>query len=136
MGREVSRTNDFCRLLVLNTSMHNLTTGWVAMWYVAVAPFYVIRAQKLYSQPFPMNPSFRPPPPISDAIRQEIYNQFMTDPVENSVRKLAIRYTLAFKRVDAILRLKGLEHSWYKVGICFCRACLLDEPKRNYSISL
>ncbi|EKM83961.1 hypothetical protein AGABI1DRAFT_88779 [Agaricus bisporus var. burnettii JB137-S8] len=106
-----------------------------------------IGAQYKYAQPnnwlggdvpFPMNPSFRPPPPISDAIRQEIYNQFMTDPVENSVRKLAIRYTLAFKRVDAILRLKGLEHSWYKVGNSSFSSYvkLLLNASRNYHLGL
>jgi hypothetical protein len=63
-----------------------------------------------------MNPSFKPAPPISDAIRQEMYIQFISDPVENSVRQLSLRYNISLKRVDAILRLKGLEHSWYKVG--------------------
>jgi hypothetical protein len=62
-----------------------------------------------------MNPSFKPPPPLSDALRQQIYNEFMEDPIKNSVRILSQRYHLSLKRVDAILRLKGLEHSWYKV---------------------
>jgi hypothetical protein len=39
----------------------------------------------------------------------------MTDPQANSVRNLAGRYHLSMKRVDAILRLKGLEESWEKV---------------------
>ncbi|KAJ3575228.1 hypothetical protein NP233_g1224 [Leucocoprinus birnbaumii] len=64
--------------------------------------------------PFPMNPSFKPPPPLSDALRQQIYNEYMQDPVENSVRILSQRYSLSLKRIDAILRLKGLEHSWYQ----------------------
>ncbi|KAF5352390.1 hypothetical protein D9756_005802 [Leucocoprinus leucothites] len=65
--------------------------------------------------PFPMNPSFKPPPPLPDALRQQIYNEYMQDPVQNSVRILSQRYHLSLKRIDAILRLKGLEHSWYKM---------------------
>jgi len=64
--------------------------------------------------PFPMNPSFKPPPPLSDIVRQKIYTEFMANPKKNSVRVLSQRYHLSLKRVDAILRLKGLEHAWYK----------------------
>ena len=39
----------------------------------------------------------------------------MGNPEINSVRSLAGRYHLSIKRVDAILRLKGLEESWIKV---------------------
>jgi Eukaryotic mitochondrial regulator protein len=39
----------------------------------------------------------------------------MASPKANSVRNLASRYHLSIKRVDAILRLKGLEESWMKV---------------------
>jgi hypothetical protein len=39
----------------------------------------------------------------------------MINPDTNSVRNLASRYHLSIKRVDAILRLKGLEESWKKV---------------------
>ncbi|KAH7922695.1 hypothetical protein BV22DRAFT_1070087 [Leucogyrophana mollusca] len=36
----------------------------------------------------------------------------MADPEANSVRELAARHHLSIKRVDAILRLKGLEQHW------------------------
>ena len=39
----------------------------------------------------------------------------MADPQANSVRNLAGRYHLSMNRVDAILRLKGLEESWVEV---------------------
>ena len=39
----------------------------------------------------------------------------MSNPQANSVRELSGRYHLSIKRVDAILRLKGLEESWVKV---------------------
>ncbi|KAG2076789.1 hypothetical protein BDR04DRAFT_1089011 [Suillus decipiens] len=64
--------------------------------------------------PFPLNESFRPPPPISDALRTHIYFSYMADPKANSVRALAARHHLSIKRIDAILRLKGLEESWKK----------------------
>lgn len=67
-------------------------------------------------QPFPLNQSFRPPPPVSDALRTHIYFSYMADPEANSVRALAARHHLSIKRIDAILRLKGLEQSWKKVS--------------------
>ena len=69
-------------------------------------------------QPFPLNPSFKPPTPLSDARRQQIFDQFIFDPKVNNVRALAARHGISIKRVDAILRLKGLEASWKKVRIC------------------
>ncbi|KAG2155675.1 eukaryotic mitochondrial regulator protein-domain-containing protein [Suillus clintonianus] len=64
--------------------------------------------------PFPLNQSFRPPPPVSDSLRTHIYFSYMADPEANSVRALAVRHHLSIKRIDAILRLKGLEASWKK----------------------
>ncbi|KAK0465493.1 eukaryotic mitochondrial regulator protein-domain-containing protein [Desarmillaria tabescens] len=64
--------------------------------------------------PFPMNRSFKPPPPLSDSHRSIIYEEYMKDPVKNNVRELAQRHHLSLGRVDAILRLKGMEHAWVK----------------------
>jgi hypothetical protein len=58
---------------------------------------------------------------VSDALKNTLYQAFMTNPEANSVRNLAGRYHLSIKRVDAILRLKGLEESWKKV----CAPCLV-----------
>jgi len=63
-----------------------------------------------------MNPSFKPPAPVSDALRTKIYQDFMKNPEVNNVRALSQRYHLSLKRVDAILRLKGMEHAWIKEG--------------------
>ena len=46
-----------------------------------------------------------------------MYKLFMSNPGEYSVRELSQRYGISLKRVDAILRLKGLEEAWKKVGI-------------------
>ncbi|KAF8665316.1 hypothetical protein AX16_000336 [Volvariella volvacea WC 439] len=68
----------------------------------------------LGGKPFPMNPSFKPPPPISDALRSQIYHEYMKNPAKNNVRALSQKYHLSLKRVDAILRLKGMEAAWIK----------------------
>lgn len=54
----------------------------------------------------------------------------MTDPELNSIRRLATRHSISIKRVDAILRLKGMEESWKKVhlvspGLCFTEIDML-----------
>lgn len=44
-----------------------------------------------------------------------MYVEFMKDPEANSVRVLSQKYHVSMKRVDAILRLKGMEAAWVKV---------------------
>lgn len=58
-------------------------------------------------------------------MRTTMWEQFVANPSENGVRQLAERYGLSIKRVDAILRLKGLEQHWIKVCI---RAIRLSDP--------
>lgn len=48
-----------------------------------------------------------------------MYQQFMANPQKNSVRALAAENHLSMQRVDAILRLKGLEEHWKKVSTSF-----------------
>jgi hypothetical protein len=64
-----------------------------------------------------LNPSFEPPPPLPNVLKKEMYDLYMKDPEANSVRALSQRFHVGMKRVDAILRLKGMEHAWYKVCI-------------------
>ena len=92
----------------------------------------------IFLQPFPLNTTFKPPAPISDELKDIIYATYMQNPVEYGVRQLAALYGLSIKRVDAILRLKGLEQHWKKVCLLFLTSCsvrcvLYDESK---SISL
>ncbi|KAL1748933.1 eukaryotic mitochondrial regulator protein-domain-containing protein [Schizophyllum fasciatum] len=68
-----------------------------------------LSADKL--SPFPMNPSFRPPPPISDGKKELMWTLFHQDPDANSQLALSRKFGVSLKRVDAILRLKGLEHA-------------------------
>lgn len=72
-----------------------------------------------------MNPSFKPPPPISEAQKDWMFNKFFGNPLVNTPRKIAGSLNMSLKRVDAILRLKGLERQFKKVspflllaGIC------------------
>ncbi|KAH8119987.1 eukaryotic mitochondrial regulator protein-domain-containing protein [Phellopilus nigrolimitatus] len=64
--------------------------------------------------PFPLNPSFRPPPPVSDKTRTLIYERYMSSPRKNNIRKLSAEFGISLKRVDAILRLKSMEAGWEK----------------------
>ncbi|KAJ6623165.1 eukaryotic mitochondrial regulator protein-domain-containing protein [Mycena sp. CBHHK59/15] len=64
--------------------------------------------------PFPMNPSFKPPTPISDTVRTRMYSQYMKDPQKHSIRALSQEHHVSLKRVEAILRLKGLEAAYVK----------------------
>lgn len=61
----------------------------------------------------------------------------MTDPQANSVRALAVKHHLSIKRIDAILRLKGLEESWKKVRNLFLQFVSFENVMSNInSISL
>jgi hypothetical protein len=62
-----------------------------------------------------MNPTFNPPAPVSDKMKQFLYAKYMSDPKVNSVRKLSQQFNVSMKRLDAILRLKGMEDDWKKV---------------------
>lgn len=59
-----------------------------------------------------MNPLFKPNPIVNDRIKEEIYQEYMSNPTEWSPRKLAEKYKLSLIRVEAILRLKALEKQW------------------------
>ncbi|KAJ7805142.1 hypothetical protein B0H14DRAFT_2881118, partial [Mycena olivaceomarginata] len=54
--------------------------------------------------PFPMNPSFNPPPPISDAARKRIYADYMLDPETNNIRALSQRYHLVSSAMNKPLQ--------------------------------
>lgn len=66
--------------------------------------------------PFPMNTSFKPPAPISDKTKTHLYELYMRDPKRYNIRVLSETYGISIKRLDAILRLKGMEASWVKEG--------------------
>ena len=63
-------------------------------------------------------------------MRTSLYQQFMADPEKNSLRVLAERNYLSMKRVDAILRLKGLEEHWKQVRAHSIPTSLTEIPCR------
>jgi hypothetical protein len=71
----------------------------------------------LHCKPFPANPTFKPPPPLSDALKTMLYALYLTDPSVWNIRKLGEKFGISVARVEAVLRLKELEESWKKVSI-------------------
>jgi hypothetical protein len=59
--------------------------------------------------PFPFNPTFKPPPPIGQGVRDAIFFSHSVDPEKNDVRALSARFGISIKRIEAIIRLKSLE---------------------------
>ncbi|KAI8990934.1 eukaryotic mitochondrial regulator protein-domain-containing protein [Mycotypha africana] len=73
------------------------------------------------SYPFPKNPLFRPRPPLSDALRQEMYDLYISDSAKWTIRKLATKYGISLKRVEAVLKLKDAEKDMEKKGVILQR---------------
>ncbi|CAB5363054.1 unnamed protein product [Rhizophagus irregularis] len=65
--------------------------------------------------PFPMNPFFKPQPPLSDSTKEEIWLKFTQE--GQTPRKIGTDYGVSLKRVEAILKLKKLEKDMDKKGI-------------------
>ncbi|KAG0204572.1 hypothetical protein BGX28_003543 [Mortierella sp. GBA30] len=66
--------------------------------------------------PFPMNPLFKPTPPISNIAKEEIYKLHRSDSTKWTPRQLGMKYNISIKRVEAILRLKHLEKEMIAEG--------------------
>ncbi|KAJ3194795.1 hypothetical protein HDU82_002325 [Entophlyctis luteolus] len=69
------------------------------------------------ASPFPQNPLFKPVSPLSDAMRQQIYDAYVANPAEKTPRVLAGEFGISMVRVQAILRLKALQTMNEKKGI-------------------
>ncbi|TCD62155.1 hypothetical protein EIP91_007283 [Steccherinum ochraceum] len=115
--------------------------SWLAKTGIAFKGHDIPRNWLGGNRPFPLNPTFKPPTPVSDGLRSVVYDEFMSNPKTNSVRALSQRYGLSIKRVDAILRLKGLEakmkkgkplQSGYLKGMEKILGVTLDNRTRHY----
>jgi hypothetical protein len=92
--------------------------GSVAMSYVFYQiRFFISDDDGWFLKPFPLNPSFKPPPPISDKIRTQIFNSFMQEQKNESELSQSFGYSVS--RIKAILRLKKLEQLWLKVRLIY-----------------
>ncbi|KAJ2085206.1 hypothetical protein GGI09_006949 [Coemansia sp. S100] len=68
------------------------------------------------NRPFPLNPAFRPRLPLADAKKEDIYKDYLSDPVKNTPRILGAKYFISIKRVEAIIKLKAIEHHMVNAG--------------------
>ncbi|KAJ2386726.1 hypothetical protein GGI23_006429 [Coemansia sp. RSA 2559] len=66
------------------------------------------------SFPFPLNPWFRVRTPLSDKLKEEIYREYLANPDRVTPRTLGDKYKLSIKRIEAILKLKAIEHHMVK----------------------
>ncbi|KAJ2510375.1 hypothetical protein GGI11_005509 [Coemansia sp. RSA 2049] len=60
--------------------------------------------------PFPLNPWFRVRTPVSDELKEKMYKAYLERPDRVTPRTLSEKHGLAIKRVEAILKLKAIEH--------------------------
>lgn len=75
-----------------------------------------------------MNPSFKPPIPISASRKRQIYAKYIYDPVIYSPRHLSAMFNISLKRIDAILRLQGLEAHFIEASFLFWTLKLDTRP--------
>ncbi|KAJ1026891.1 hypothetical protein NDA16_002185 [Ustilago loliicola] len=66
--------------------------------------------------PFPLNPSFNPPPPVRQGTKTEIWRLHTSDPAQWTIRALSEKFSIGLQRMEAILRLKALESDWTSQG--------------------
>jgi hypothetical protein len=64
--------------------------------------------------PFPMNPYFKPPKPLSEKTKKELFGMYQSNPKQWTPRALALHFGISIVRTHAILRLKSLEMSMKK----------------------
>lgn len=101
------------------------------MWYVAFLSFILHHANH-HLQPYPTNPTFRPPPPLSDALREMIYQEYFfpdqsstvpaspfaakSEAKTGNINQLSVKHGVSKARIEAILRLKITEKEWEKTN--------------------
>lgn len=101
------------------------------MWFVSS---FRDGSQCIYSslQPYPTNPTFRPPPPLSDALREMIYQEYFfpdqastvpaspfaakSESKTGNINQLSAKHGVSKARIEAILRLKIMEKEWEKTN--------------------
>lgn len=64
--------------------------------------------------PFPLNPAFRPPPPVHQSVRDDMWRLHNEAPTQWTIRSLADKFRVSLPRAEAILRLKALEQDFEK----------------------
>lgn len=67
--------------------------------------------------PFPLNNAFRPPAPLHQVVKDELWRLHASDPAKYTVRTLSSQFSISITRVEAILRLKALEAEYTAHGV-------------------
>jgi hypothetical protein len=60
-------------------------------------------------RPFPHNPAFVPHTPITDVLRNKLYQLHLEDPEQWTPRKLSAQFKVAIPRIKAVLKIKAAE---------------------------
>lgn len=61
------------------------------------------------SRPFAHNPEFAPRPPITEALRDRLYQLYTTEPSNWTPRKLSAAFKVSIPRIKAIIKIKERE---------------------------
>ncbi|CAE6470534.1 unnamed protein product [Rhizoctonia solani] len=81
--------------------------------------------------PYPDNPTFKPPPPLSDVVKSSIYDRYLealrpaaskSESHGQTVRTISEQFGISIARVEAIIRLKEYERQYQKVMAIFSTA--------------
>ncbi|WFD00628.1 hypothetical protein MYAM1_003379 [Malassezia yamatoensis] len=83
------------------------------------------------STPFPLNPAFRPPPPVHQSIRDDMWRLHTESPTQWTVRSLSEKFRVSLAKAEAILRLKALEQEYVEKPTNFQNIPLQTELQRN-----
>ncbi|WVN85836.1 uncharacterized protein L203_100988 [Cryptococcus depauperatus CBS 7841] len=73
------------------------------------------------SVPYASNPTFRPPPPLSNYLQNEVYQELQRG---QSVASLATKYNISKARIDAIRKLKEVEDEFRRRSLTLQTAFL------------
>ena len=71
-----------------------------------------LRSPVYSSQPYPMNPSFRPPAPLGDEAQDVLYAQMKAG--QKTLGEISAEYNVSIARLEAIRKLKQVEESFTK----------------------
>ena len=61
------------------------------------------------SHPFPLNPMFRPQPPVSETVKASVIQDWQNG---TGLRQISTKYGVTLERVEAILKLKQVRDRW------------------------
>lgn len=65
-----------------------------------------------FLQPYPGNPSFAPPPPLSDRTQDRIYRDLRAG--GQTVTALSVKYQVSKARIEAVQQLKEIESEFLR----------------------